>query len=213
MSKRKIEDVPSLQSGLALSAALDTSDGLLNALKILQDSSNESLRQRIKEAGFVVTKKDKVENLIQATQLLSERADHSLTEDQKTSFVKELKHTIASYDRVGIDMGMAEKKRRFEGACVSNSRYSYSTNSRHNLEDGMCHIPDQDLYHPYNKVEESWHTYYAGHIGCDWAKEVLEALGVPEDKFYIHKGQRIVSVEWRRQLQIIDGEDSEEETW
>jgi len=169
------------------------------------------LRQRIKEAGFVVTKKDKVEKLIQDTQLLSERADRALDDGQKITFVKELKDTIASYARIGIDMGMAEKRRRFEGACVTSARYGYSSNSRTNLEDGMCHIPDQDLYHPYKKVEESWHTYYAGPTACDWAKQVLEALGVDHDRFYVHKGQRVVSVEWRARLSVDEDVDSDED--
>lgn len=211
MSKRKAEDVPSLQTGLALSAALDTPEGLFNALKILQDSSNESLRKRIKEAGFVVAKKEKVETLIQNTQLLNERAERALDDGQKATFVKELKETMTCYNRIGVDMGMAEKRRRFEGACVSNSRYGYSASCRHNLTDGMCHTGDQDSYHPYNKAEESWHTYYAGPAACDWAKQVLEALGVPEDKFYVHKGQRVVSVEWRARLSISEAVDSEDE--
>jgi len=211
MSKRKAEDVPSLQNSLALQAALESPEGFVNALKILNDSSNESLRTRLKEAGYVVAKKDKVEKLIQDAQLLESRAENTPNDDQKVTFIKEVKDTIAGYARIGIDMGMAEKRRRFEGACVSNSRYGYSSNSRYNLEDGMCHVPDQDMHNPYKKAEESWHTYYAGPKACDWAKEVLGALNVPEDKFYVHKGQRVVSVEWRARLGVAEVVDSDEE--
>lgn len=211
MSKRKAEEVPSLQNGFAMQAVLQSPEGLVSALRILSDANNAELRASLKQAGFVVAKKEKVEKLIQDTQLLSERADRALDEQQKITFVKELKDAIAAYGRIGIDMGMAEKRRRFEGACVTNSRYSYSSNNRHNLEDGMCHIPDQDLYNPYKKAEESWHTYYAGPKACDWSKDVLQALGVPEDKFYVHKGQRVVSVEWRARLSVAETQESDDE--
>ena len=213
MSKRKAEagEIPSLQTGLALQASLETPGGLVSALKILSDSGNESLRQRLKEAGFVVAKKEKVEKLIQETQLLSERADRALDDGKKVTFVKELKDTISNYARIGVDMGMAEKRRRFEGVCVTNARYGYSSDNRTNLEDGMCHIPDQDLYHPYKFSVESWHTYYAGPTACEWAKQVLEALGVDEDKFYVHKGQRVVSIEWRARLSVDEDVGSDED--
>lgn len=211
MAKRKAEDVPSLQSALALNAALETPEGLTGALRYLLDASNDSLRRRIKEAGFVVSKKDKVEKLIQNTQLLNDRAERALDEDKKATFVKEVKDTIEKYSAIGIEMSMAEKKRRFEGACVTNNRYGYSSNTRHNLEDGMCHTGDQDSYQPYKKAEESWHTYYAGPAACQWSKQVLEALAVPTDKFTIHAPSRHVAVEWRDRLSVGEADESDDE--
>lgn len=211
MAKRKAEDVPSLQSALALNAALETPDGLLGALRYLLDANNEPMRQRIKRMGFVVARTDRVEKLIQDTQLLNERAERALDDGQKATFVKELKETIARYGAIGIEMSMAEKKRRFEGACVTNSRYGYSSNSRHNLEDGMCHIGDQDSYNPYKKAEESWHSYYAGPSACQWSKQVLEALGVPAEKFTVHEPSRHIAIEWRNRLTANAADDSDED--
>lgn len=178
----------------AMKAYLETDEGLYLVLQHLKKT--DSLRNKIKELGFVVSKKDLVEKLMQDMQSLERRANSRPTHETRATFVTEMAQKLQQYEKIGIDMQMAEKKTRFEGACVSNSRYGYSS-SRNNLTDGMVHIMDDDTYQPWNKQEESWHTYTAGPEGCAWAKQVLDALHVPASKYMIMEPQRIVSVEWR----------------
>lgn len=73
MAKRKaLEDVPSLQSSLALEAALNTEDGLKAAIKILSDLDNESIREGIKKLGYVVAPKKSVEQAMRDVNSLGE---------------------------------------------------------------------------------------------------------------------------------------------
>lgn len=210
MSKRKAEDVPSLQHKLALEAVLDSEEGLDTVLKYINNTSNELMRSRIKTIGYVVALKDDVEKVISDTQLINDNSDNVLDQAKRATFLANLDRTIQNYQKIGIDMCMAEKRRRFESACVTHTRYGYSSNVRQYLEDGMCHINDC-IYRPYNKAEESWHTYFAGPEACDWANKVLKALNVPEEKYYVHKGQRIVSVEWRARLSARNLSESDDE--
>jgi len=197
MAKRKAEEITTLQMA-SLQQTLETEQGLSCALNYLLDSKNSMLRQRIKEEGFVVAKKERVEKLMHEMQSLERRAESSQNESQRSLYVKTITETLDDYKKVGIDMTMAEKKTRFEGVCVANSRYGYSSHGeRYNLTDGMVHVGDSDTHMPYNNAEESWHTYYAGEKGCAWAKKVLEALHVPSDMYIVLVPQRIVSVKWR----------------
>jgi hypothetical protein len=213
MAKRKAEvtgNIGTLQLA-SLQQTLETEQGLSCALNYLLDSQNSMLRQRIKDEGFVVAKKDRVEKLMHEMQSLDRRAESSQNESQRTLYVKTITETLHDYKKVGIDMTLAEKKTRFEGACVSNGRYGYSSQGeRYNLTDGMVHVGDSDTHMPYDKAEESWHTYYAGEKGCAWAKTVLDALQIPTDMYMILVPQRIVSVKWRsnkREGDMVENDD------
>ena len=199
MSKRKSGDIATDSSDMslqreAMKVYLETPEGL--ALVLRQMNKSEPLRQSIKSLGSVVAKKDAVEKLMHDMQSLDRRATNRPSHDQREAFVTEIAQKLAQDDKIGIDMQMAEKKTRFEGACVSQSRYGYSS-VRNNLSDGMVHIMDEDTYQPWHKQEESWHTYTAGPEGCTWAKQVLEALNVPTDQFIVLPPQRVVSIKWR----------------
>lgn len=207
--KRKAScSVPSLQADLALCATLDTDHGLLSALTYLCDQSDAPMRCRVKEMGFVVAKKSQVEDLMRSASKLQGRAQNSYNETEKSELVDVLKNTMDKYKAIGVEMTAADKKKRFESACVSNTNWCYDHHQRRNLEDGMLRIPNKDTYEPYSKAEESWHTYMAGPEACNWAKSVLDALHVDESKYMILKAQRIVSVEWRARTQ---GHDDDEE--
>jgi hypothetical protein len=213
MAKRKAEEISTLQMA-SLQQTLETEQGLSCALNYLLDSKNSMLRQRIKDEGFVVAKKERVEKLMHEMQSLDRRAESSQDDSQRSIYVKTITETLDDYKKVGIDMTMAEKKTRFEGACVSNARYGYSSHGeRYNLADGMVHVGDNDTHMPYNKAEESWHTYYAGEEGCAWAFKVLQALHVPHDMYMVLVPQRIVSVKWRVNKSeggIVEVEDDED---
>lgn len=211
MSKRpSTTNVNSLQHGLALEAALGTKEGMAAALELMTNPNNVAMRSQIQDMKYVVAPREAIEELFEQ---LFKTKKHSYQNapdlDQKAKILKDIRDGCEAYHRAGMSMPTKAKKDLFEAVCVSTANYGYHS-SRYNLMNGMVNRGDREMHIPDPKEKVSYHTYYGGRQGIEWAVEVLHALGLPEGELKISVVTRTLAVKWRPDLK--DDQSAEEDS-